>query len=176
MRSIGPACLVLALSAQFVATQPAPNPVTDAARAVYPVLRDNILASFATMPEAKYGFKPTPELMTFGELAIHIVSANAYYCRRLGEVNVAEMSRPTPTASKDDLVNYLRHSFDVCTPVIDAAKDADLAQTVAVSKDRTSTRARILLNLISGMDHHYAQAASYLRHTGLVPPTAQGKN
>src|SRR5262249_44708179 len=56
----------------------AANPVVDAARSVFPEHRKNIVASFTSMPAEKYSFKPTPQNMSFGELAIHIASANVY--------------------------------------------------------------------------------------------------
>jgi uncharacterized damage-inducible protein DinB len=149
------------------------NPFTDAARAVFPTHQHDIVESFASMPQEKYGFKPTPALMSFAELATHIASANLYYCRMLAP------SRPRPdalpkaaTATREDLVKALQASFDFCAPVVQEATDASLGETVTVPSGKTTTRAAVLLDLVSGMDHHYGQAAAYLRLNGLLPPTA----
>lgn len=131
----------------------AQNPMTDAMRAEYPTHEHNIVGAFERMPAEKYTFKPTPELMTFGELAIHIAGANIYYCRRVtGAAFEWPVPRVTPTSSKEQLVGLVKSSFDFCRPLVTQATDASF----------------------SGMDHHYGQAAGYLRLNGLVPPTAHG--
>jgi len=151
------------------------DPVSDAARVLFPEHRQHILAAFAAMPEEKYTFRPTPELMTFGELAVHIASANTYYCRRLGGA-APTFARPKATAPKKALVELLEQALDYCAPVIAATKDGSLGEPAApIGSAPPSTRARELLELLSGMDHHYAQAAGYLRLNGILPPTASGK-
>lgn len=150
------------------------NPVVDAARAAFPEHRKNIVSAFRSMPEEKYAFKPTPQLMSFGEMATHIASANLYYCRRLG-ASAPVPSWLKPTAPKAQLVTLLDASFEYCAPVLAQLTDASLAaQAVPApnAKGDPGTRAKALLDLIAGMDHHYGQAASYLRLNGILPPTA----
>jgi len=48
----------------------------------------------------------------------------------------------------------------------------DDAKTQLDYRGLPPTRAMVLLQLLSGMDHHYGQAAAYLRLNGVVPPTA----
>lgn len=146
------------------------NPATDAARAMWPDHRRNLSETFRIMPEEKYGFRPTPTQMTFAELAMHITGANMYYCRVLAP------DRPVPNLNraprtKSELVAVLEGSLEFCAPVVAEIRDATLADELKVPSG-TVTRARILLELVSGMDHHYGQAAAYLRLNGLVPPTA----
>ena len=38
--------------------------------------------SWAEMPAEKFGFKPTPEQMSFGHLAGHIVEGNYFFCAK----------------------------------------------------------------------------------------------
>jgi uncharacterized damage-inducible protein DinB len=147
------------------------DPVTDVVRTLFPEHRKNIVAAFNAMPEDKYAFRPTPDLMTFGELAVHIASANIYYCRRLGGA-APSFERPKATASKKELMQLLDHAFDYCAPIVSAARDASLADPSQVASGTAPTRALTLIELISGMDHHYGQAAGYLRLNGVLPPTA----
>lgn len=147
------------------------NPMTDAARAAFPEHRKNLIGAFAAMPEDKYGFRPTPELMTFGELAVHIASADFFYCRRLGGPPPS-IAFPKPTAAKAQLFQLLEDSLAYCAPVVAGLTDASLALPAQVQRGDAPTRAAVVLDLLSGMDHHYGQAASYLRLNGLVPPTA----
>lgn len=152
----------------------AASPVVDAARAVFPDHHKNIVSAFKAMPAEKYTSKPVPELMSFGEFALHIASANLYYCRRLG----ATAQPPgwlKPTAPKEQLVKLLDDSFEYCAPVLAQLTDAVLGEkevTPPNPKVPPGTRAKALMDLIAGMDHHYGQAAAYLRMNGIVPPTA----
>src|SRR5262249_32730552 len=150
----------------------ADNPVTDVARAKLPEHERDIMGAFKALPEEKYDFRPTPELMRFRDLALHITSANFFYCRALSGVPPG-VAFPKPTAPKAELVAILQKSFDYCRPVIDSSKDAALGETIPLGPEKKPwTRALILIELLSGMDHHYGQAAGYLRLNGIVPPTA----
>jgi uncharacterized damage-inducible protein DinB len=171
---LGVVSLIVALAGPSAITVASPDsdPVTDAARSVFPIHRKNITASFSAMPEDKFGFRPTAELMTFAELAIHIGSAHVYYCRRLGGPDPADIVRPKAGASKADLTMFLQSTLDYCAPLVESARDATLGDAVTLPSGKITTRAQVLLDLISGMDHHYAQAAGYLRLNGVLPPTA----
>jgi uncharacterized damage-inducible protein DinB len=114
-----------------------------------------------------------PELMSFGEFAIHIASANVYYCRRLG-ATAPVPAWAKPTAPKAELLKLLDETFEYCAPVLARLTDVSLAEKAAPMPNgaETGTRAKALLDLIAGLDHHYGQAAAYLRMNGIVPPTA----
>ena len=167
----------------LLSTAPAPlrggaavddDPVTDVVRAKVPEHEHDIVEAFRIMPDDKYGFRPTPELMTFSELAMHIAGANFYYCRTLAGPDAPRHSLAKTTAPKADLLKVLQESFTFCNGVVRESHDANLAESLALpGTPDTMTRARILIELVSGMDHHYGQAASYLRLNGLVPPTAR---
>jgi uncharacterized damage-inducible protein DinB len=166
------ACLAMAAVVPFERSTPV-NPFTDAARAVFPVHRQNIVAAFAALPEQKYGFRPTPELMSFAELAAHIASANNDYCGILAAARPQPVTLPKATpASKADSIEALEASFEFCAPLVAAAADETLAETVTLPAGKTATRASVLLDLVSGLDHHYGQAAAYLRLNCVLPPTA----
>jgi uncharacterized damage-inducible protein DinB len=150
------------------------NPVVDAARAVFPDHHKNIVAAFASLPAEKYASKPMPQLMSFGEFALHIASANVYYCRRLG-ATAAVPPWLKATAPKEQLVKLLDETFEYCASVLAQLTDASLGEKEVTPPNpqvAAGTRAKALLDLIAGMDHHYGQAAAYLRMNGIVPPTA----
>jgi hypothetical protein len=63
-------------------------------------------------------------------------------------------------------------TLDYCASLVEGAKDATLGDEVTLPTGKITTRAQVLLDLLSGMDHHYAQAAGYLRLNGVLPPTA----
>ena len=168
--------LVVSILLALVASAHGPlegDPMSDAARKVFPTHQHDIVQAFELMPAEKYSFRPTPDLMTFGQLAVHIAGANFYYCRTLSGTPPA-VTFPKATAAKEELVKLLRDSFEYCAPVLAGSHDSAFAQTVKTPQGTAMTRAEVLLELIAGMDHHYGQAASYLRLNAIVPPTAQG--
>ena len=65
---------VFMLSAAAFAQQ-SKNPVTDILRDALAGRQKNTVAAIDEMPADKFGFKPTPDQMSFGHLAAHIVEA-----------------------------------------------------------------------------------------------------
>lgn len=57
----------------------------------------------------KYGFKPHPESMTFGELMVHIASTNYQFCAGLKDTSAPPTESPT---AKDAIVRMLSDSFE----------------------------------------------------------------
>ncbi len=77
VRSVLACALALApVLAAAQAVPPAPNPVTDAVRALLGRESKNLIASTTLMPADKFGYRPTDEQMTFGELVVHVVQTN----------------------------------------------------------------------------------------------------
>jgi hypothetical protein len=58
----------------------AQNPLSTDVKAGYELVKNNILRGAEKMPAADYGFKPTPEVRTFGQLIIHIADAQTGMC------------------------------------------------------------------------------------------------
>jgi hypothetical protein len=73
------------------------NPVTSVVREILPRQQKNIVAAAEEMPADKFGFRPTPEQMTFGNLVLHIIQSNSYLCAKIGEVPEAK-TLDTPSA------------------------------------------------------------------------------
>src|SRR4051812_18430152 len=46
----------------------------------YTSIKNNLIGMAEAMPEADYGFQPTPDIRTFGALMAHIADANARQC------------------------------------------------------------------------------------------------
>ncbi|MEQ1474271.1 MAG: hypothetical protein ABLQ96_10630, partial [Candidatus Acidiferrum sp.] len=77
--------LLLAFSANAQDTKPAEaaastapiaNPVSTFVKQQLTRSSKNIVAAAEALPAEKYSFKPTPEMNTFGHLAMHIIESN----------------------------------------------------------------------------------------------------
>jgi hypothetical protein len=160
---------------------PASLPAQDQPGALAAALKTT-LARFATnmpgaadsMPADKYGFKPTPGQMSFGEILAHEAESNETLCAAInGSAVTPTESAAGATAPKADLVARLRRSFDYCGTVVGAVKDAGLGDSVPFFGGRKATRARAVIALAQDWADHYAQAAMYLRLNGILPPSAR---
>jgi DNA-directed RNA polymerase subunit K/omega len=165
---------LLLCSAAAFAQQPK-NPVTDVLRESLNSREKNTVAAIEEMPADKIGFKPTPEQMSFGHLAAHIVEGNYFFCARVGDVPQPKFEELPETAAKDKLVAAVKASFEFCHTALAKAEDAKLGDTIKDFMDHDRPRAWAALALAGSWADHYGAAAMYLRLNGLLPPTAQPK-
>lgn len=163
--------LVLALIASPVALAAQGNPVSTAVQRMGRGHSRHLLASAQAMPADKYGFKPTPAQMTFGELIAHIVEDNGITCGTISG-KTSEAPKVTGTDSKDKLVAALQTSLTFCEGALAGLSDAKLGETVSWYGSNT-TRAMAAVGLIDDWSDHYAMQAIYLRLNGVLPPTAR---
>jgi hypothetical protein len=134
----------------------------------------NMPAAAELMPADKYGFKPTPEQMSFGEIIAHEAEANEMLCAALGGTAATMTESPAAAAAaKEALVTRLRRSFEMCAPAVAALSESALADSVPFFGGRKATKARVAIALAQDWADHYAQAAMYLRLNGILPPTAR---
>lgn len=164
----------LGCAAALIATLPleAQSPVADALRAATGRAARNLPAAADEMPADKFGFKPTPAQMTFGEL-VHVAGSNARLCSWISGSPAPDLPSLAPTDPKDKLVARLGETFTYCTGALAALDDSKLADSAPFFGGRKVTRAAAMLALTADWADHYSQAAVYLRLNGLLPPTAR---
>lgn len=164
-------CIVL-LSAAAMAQQ-TKSPVSDALRTMLTGREKNMIAAFEEMPADKFAYKPTPEQMTFGHLAAHIVSGNYFFCSYVGDVPRPKIEELKETEGKDKLVAALKASFEFCDSALAKADDSKLNENITWSDGKPRARALAFVTLASSWADHYGMAAMYLRLNGLIPPSAK---
>lgn len=152
------------------------NPVTKAVQGMLQRQQRDIIAAVQEMPADKFGFKPTPDQITFGHLALHILESNNLLCSKIGDMAPPPEKQPAETAGKDLLMAALTRSFEFCNAALEKMDDSKLGETVQLFGGRSGTRASAMIHLASGWADHYSAAAQYLRLNGLVPPAAQKKD
>lgn len=156
-------------------SQQTKNPVTDVLRDMLPGRAKNTIAAFQEMPAEKFGFTPTPEQMTFGHLAAHIVEGNYFFCANVGDVPAPKVEELKGTEGKEKLVTAVQASFDFCSTALAKADDSKLGDSIKGFDGKPRLRAWAALGLVGSLADHYGMAAMYLRLNGLLPPTAQPK-
>jgi hypothetical protein len=171
MKSISWLWLALNLSALAFAQSTA-SPVASVLREMLAGREKNTVAAFEEMPANKYDYRPTPEQMTFGHLAAHIIESNYFLCAKVGDVpqTKAELKG---TEDKEKLVAALKSSFDFCRTALAKADDSKMRERITWFDGKPRERAWAFVALPSSWADHYGMAAMYLRLNGLVPPTAK---
>ncbi len=177
--------LALALPLNLAAQQPTgpqPNPVTTAFRTRTIGLQRNIAQAFDSIPEAKFGYSPTPAQLTIGYIAQHLVSDNTLFCNAFGAMKREQAAEETTLADslkakwpKAKLVGLLKDSFTFCENAFAQLDDAKLAEQTTLTfqnNTRTVTRAQMALGHALDIADHYSQLANYMRLINLLPPTA----
>ncbi len=155
------------------AAQDAQNPIAIAFRSMEQSLARNLVDAADEMPADKYGFKPTPKQMEFGEVVQHLAGGNDVLCGALSGQQPPERPKLTFTDAKDKLVAGLKDSFQFCATALAQLDDSRFADSVPFFGGRKVSRARALLIAVDDWADHYSQMAIYLRLNGLLPPTAK---
>ena len=180
------AVLALALPVSLVAQQPSggppANPITTAFRTRIQNFHRNLAQAFDSIPEAKFGYKPTPAQLTIGYIAQHLVSDSYFFCNNFGAMKGTQSAADTTTADsvkakwpKDSLVTKLKASFKFCEDAIGQVDDAKLAEQITLTfgtRSQQTVRASMVLGHALDLADHYSQIANYMRLNNMLPPSA----
>jgi hypothetical protein len=167
------AALVVVASAAALAQQTTKSSVSDILREMLGGREKNTVAAFEEMPANKFDYKPTPEQMSFGHLAAHIVESNNYFCANLGDVPEPKGEELKGTEGKEKLVAAVKASFEFCRTALAQADDSKMKEDIKWFDGKPRPRTWAFVALPSSWADHYGMAAMYLRLNGLVPPTAK---
>jgi len=139
----------------------------------------NYLAmSAAMMPESGYGFRPTPDLRTFGEQINHASATQYSFCNQTGlPPGVQKKTKPTPAPStKAAIIAAFKESTAYCDTILAAATESWLMEVVPAVGGPSSgqirgIRAHIFIYNIVHNAEDYGTITTYLRMQGVVPPS-----
>lgn len=162
--------VVFAIAAS--AQTPAPGNVSamTALKASWQNIRDLGLKSAEQMPEEHYGFQPTKEVRTFGQIIGHLANEHYMICapgKGEKDPNGVDFEK---TTKKAELVKALRASAAYCDSLYNLTEQA--ADEVPASGGRRSRFGSALLNVTHDSEH-YGNLVTYMRMKGLVPPSSQ---
>lgn len=148
------------------------NPAVGSVAPIYRQVSGYIMAAAEQMPEADYGFKPTPEVRSFGQLVGHVANAQYMICAAaLGEASPATQNYEQAT-SKAAIIEGLRGSDALCARAYAISDEAALQVVQLFGQQRTKLS---VLAMNAAHDYeHYGNLVTYMRLKGMVPPSSQG--
>ena len=149
-----------------------PNPLSTVLRRQFEGVLQLVVRAAEKMPEAEYGFKPTPDVRSFGQLVGHVAASNFLMCSAaLGESEPQfAVDLRAATTSKPDLQRALTAAVEYCQRAY-AFTDDQLADVVP--ERRVGVRMQPLVFNAGHNYEHYGNMVTYMRLKGLVPPSSE---
>lgn len=152
------------------------NPIADSLRGQWNSVKNYYLKSADLMAEGDYGFKPTPDVRSFGEIIAHVAGANYEICSgaRGEKAPYAEDYFEKNAKTKADIVKAAKESIAYCDAAFTAATDKSLAALVeAPFGPKQQARASLLILNVGHVNEHYGNLVTYFRLKKMVPPSSQ---
>jgi uncharacterized damage-inducible protein DinB len=163
------AAAALLFAARASAQQP--TPLAQALATEMKGNETNMVGAAEAMPPDKYGFKPTPPQVSFGDLVYHAAIANYTLCGIIAGEKAPEAAVKADGA-KAALIDQMKASFAYCDKALPKIDPATLGEEISLY-NRKVTRAWVLFHLALDWGDHYSQAAMMLRLNGITPPSSQ---
>jgi DinB superfamily len=166
------ACGAACVGQDAAPSGPVANPVTTTVKLLLTRYEKNMVAAADSMPAEKYGYKPTPEMNSFGHVVMHIAQTNYGLCSKISGQTAPEF-KLTDADGKEKLVAGLKASFEYCSAAMAGVDDSKLSDPMTLFGRLQTSRAGAMIILTDDWFDHYAGQAIYLRLNGILPPTAQ---
>jgi len=125
------------------------------------------------IPEEKYGWKPTPEVRSVGQVVGHVAGAEYLFAKMLG----AELPAGAPQdenglenlGSKAELTAALDKALTYARGVAENATPEMLAKKVNFFGTEVTGRG-LFIEMFGHMSEHLGQLIAYARSVGVAPP------
>ena len=150
--------------------------MSNAIKQTWQEVRLNIKESADQMPESDYGFRPTPEVRTFGQILAHVAGMNYAFCAAArGEKSPhAEDELEKTAKTKAQIVKGLNDSLAYCDTAYNALTDARAVELVTQPFGTgQGARALPLLSNTAHLNEHYGNLVTYFRLRRIVPPSTR---
>ena len=144
-------------------------------KTMHGTIRRNLAEAAEAMPVEDYGFKPTPQVRSFGELVGHVIFANYLMCSQAtGQTSPATTNYEKVT-DRAALIKALNEALAYCDAAYAATTDENFAQPVKVAgpgnRLTDATRGSVLSFNVTHNNEHYGNIVVYLRLRNHVPPS-----
>ncbi|HWD00080.1 MAG TPA: DinB family protein [Candidatus Sulfopaludibacter sp.] len=148
------------------------NPLSTEAQQAWTRTMNNAIAAAAKMPEDDYGYKPSPESMSFRDIVAHVADSAMGACTGLnGERKTAGAAQ---MKTKAELAGALQEAKTACETTY-TPNDTKAVEMITGGRGGARSRLSTLWGNTAHIEHEYAQMAVLLRLKGLVPPSSEGR-
>ena len=157
---------------------PVPKTVAESVLRMLSYTEGELLGLARAMPEARYSFVPTAGnfdgVRSFGEQIKHVACGQfAFFNEIEGKTppEHCEKGGPSRAATKEELIQYLRDSFNYGNRVLSTITSENALQRVEGPYQAPNTKLGLAVTAVWHIADHYGQLVPYLRMNGIVPPS-----
>ena len=127
-----------------------------------------------TMPANKYSYKPTPEILSFREEALHLAGGNYRYAAMIAggydASNFDEIFKRPELQTKEGVIAWVDKSYDV---MINQIKNEENLEENTYYYRWNCSKNCLARKGFEHQSHHRGKWAIYLRLVGEIPPGEQ---
>ena len=141
---------------------------------LHEMVKGYLIAAAEQMPEEFYGYQPTSEVRTFGQIVGHVANAVGMFCATATGEGGGQSEDFEKRTTKAGLVEAIKQGFAKC----DAAYSMDDTKAMEEVElfGQTGTRLWVLTFNATHNWEHYGNLVTYMRANGQVPPSSQRGN
>ena len=143
------------------------------AKAMHATIRRNLAEAAESMPAEEYGFRPNPQVRSFGELIGHVTNANFFFCSQAKGEPMPSATNFEKAADKTAILKGLADSLAYCDGAYAGTTDANFMQMIKLigTGDHETARGAALMFNTTHNNEHYGNIVVYMRLKGHVPPS-----
>jgi hypothetical protein len=166
--------MMLGLVPAIAAAQSA-NPMMDAAKAQFAMVRGVLLKTAEKVPEPVWTFRPTPEVRTFAQIMGHVIDSSIGICASAAGDKPVPVNAEKTMTTKAQLSKALADAFAYCDRLMAAMDDKRGMETIKFFAGGMSPRAMVFaFNTVHSYEH-YGNLVTYMRINKIVPPSSEGQ-
>jgi uncharacterized damage-inducible protein DinB len=147
---------------------------------------ENSEQKFVGLAEAlsweQYGWRPMAGVRSIGEVFVHVAAGNVQFPQLAGHTPIDRLpdalrrlplwTDPVVPATKAQVIEMLRGSFENARAAVRTVRDEDLGATVEAPGEPTTYR-QLLMRISNHAHEHLGQQIGYARTNHVVPPWSQ---
>jgi uncharacterized damage-inducible protein DinB len=147
------------------------NPIPALYKSQWSNIKNLVIRAAEKMPEEAYGFKPSDDVRTFGQMVAHIGDAQGFFC---GAINGEQKNFGIEKGktSKTEIVAALKEALAFCDRAYERLNEENVAGMIRVGQNERPMLAPLLTNLTHTWEH-YGNLVTYMRMKGVVPPSSE---
>ena len=171
---------VLLVLPAFAQKSEIPTSIAESVSNPFRYVQGQVLGIAEAMPESKYSFIPTAGEFkgsrSFAEQIKHVACANFAFFNQIEKKTPpqeCEKGGPSKAATKQELVQYLRESFDYGNRALSTITAENALARVDGRYAGPNTQLGMAVTAVWHIADHYGQLVEYLRMNGMVPPATR---
>ena len=126
------------------------------------------------MPADQYGFKPTPDVRSFGQIVGHVAATQWMICGAAKQDPPSKKPSNEKPATKAELQKALNEAFAYCDRAYADSTDASLSTQMVELFGKKMPKFSALDINVAHDNEHYGNIVTYLRLKRLTPPSSAG--